>query len=98
MFEKPKPSICRAIFAVGESSHKFLLRTDEALMWVIDEIGCRMEDILDASEHGKLPQEIGVYLCEITLRSYKSNRYDDPEEWSTDITIDKIKLINSLEL
>jgi hypothetical protein len=46
-----------------------------------------LDDIVDEKY---IPGKVGVYTCDIVIQSFRSNRFDDPEEWDMNIWLENI--------
>lgn len=91
---KTKPVTYKITFLISNFADPAIIATD-GLEWLIeDSIGSNLlSDILDESEIKKVPSEVGAYVGELTVMSFRSNHPQDPEEWDMNITLENVKRI-----
>ena len=83
-------------FTVSKFDNSSVISGD--IDWLVEDMvgSTYLSDLLDKKELNKIPTEYGVYLAELWVQSYRSNNFDEPEEWDMNIWLENIKLELSL--
>ena len=92
MAGRTKPSQHKIVFIVSNFDEPKII-AGENIDWILEDISTELEWVIDSTERNKIPTEIGAYSAELTIHSFRSNNFDDPEEWDMTIKIDKIERI-----
>ena len=91
---KTKPATYDITFVLSPLIDATIIFGD-GLEWLADDIGSPMilDDMLDKTDMGKLPSEVGIYSAKLTIQSFRTNHPEDPEEWDTNFGLDAIRKI-----
>lgn len=89
---RSKPAFFRGIIWIDRYGKWSLLDGDSFLF---DEDMFQEYDFKDNLTHNtNTPNYSGLYEMEIRIHSYRSNNYDDPEEWDMNIDVVNWKLLD----